>query len=106
MMPTQAQPPPPIARRKSNNGGGSCSFESSFVYPSGVILNVAVLQTERRALVLMVPETGFEEISGDVPKGDFETTHVSLAENHRCDPVVRLRITSVLSVNQQEAVLD
>jgi hypothetical protein len=61
MMRTQAQPPPPIAPRKSNNGGGSYSFESSFVYPSGVILNVAVLQAERRALVLMVPETGFWE---------------------------------------------
>jgi hypothetical protein len=40
------------------------------------------------------------------PNATSRQLHVSLAENHRCDPVVRLRITSGLSVNQQEAVLD
>jgi hypothetical protein len=37
------------------------------------------------------------------PNATSRQLHVSLAENHRCDPVVRLRITSGLSVIRPES---
>src|SRR5450755_5166640 len=38
------------------------------------------------------------------PNATSRQLHVSLAENHRCDPVVRLRITSGLPVIRPELV--
>jgi hypothetical protein len=40
------------------------------------------------------------------PNATSRQLHVSLAENHRCDPVVRLRITSGLSVIQAQRLRD
>jgi hypothetical protein len=38
------------------------------------------------------------------PNATSRQLHVSLAENHRCDPVVRLRITSGLPVIRPESI--
>jgi hypothetical protein len=37
------------------------------------------------------------------PNATSRQLHVSLAENHRCDPVVRLRITSGLPVTREQS---
>jgi hypothetical protein len=38
------------------------------------------------------------------PNATSRQLHVSLAENHRCDPVVRLRITSGLPVIRPQSL--